>query len=199
MPLFSKTEENNVTILIWELTESIQELEKISSFINTSYFHSDKRKKEFICSRLLLKEYNPNLQISYSENGSPILSNEKFISISHSVNLIIIAISKNNIGVDIQEISDKSKKLFSKFGNAHHTNLSKEKCTLVWGIKESVFKYHKIGNVDYRKDIYIPSFTEKEKGKIEITFKNKLTLSAFYKRINNYYLSYVCNLNDKYL
>lgn len=193
MPLLSKTEENNATILIWELTESIQELEKISSFSNTSHLHSEKRKKEFICSRLLLKEYNSDLQISYTENGSPILSNEEFISISHSANLIVIAVSKKNIGVDIQEISEKPKKLFSKFGNSHHTDLSKEKCTLVWSIKESVFKYHKIGNVDFRNDIYIPSFTEKGKGKLEITFKNKVTLSAFYKRINNYYLSYVCN------
>jgi len=193
MPLLSKTEENNATILIWKLTESIQELEKISSFINTSYVHSEKRKKEFICSRLLLKEYNPNLQISYSENGSPILSNEEFISISHSANLIVITISEKNIGIDIQEITEKPKKLFSKFGNSHHTDLSKEKCTLIWSIKESVFKYHKIGNVDFRKDIYIPSFMEKEKGKLEITFNNKVTLSAFYKRINNYYLSYVCN------
>ncbi len=193
MPLLSKTEENNATILIWELTESIQELEKISSFSNTSHLHSEKRKKEFISSRLLLKEYNSDLQISYTENGSPILSNEEFISISHSANLIVIAVSKKNIGVDIQEISEKPKKLFSKFVNSHHTNLSKEKCTLVWSIKESVFKYHKIGNVDFRKDIYIPSFTEKGKGKLEITFKNKVTLSAFYKRINNYYLSYVCN------
>jgi len=194
MPLLSKTEENNTTILIWKLTESIQELEKISSFSNTSHLHSEKRKKEFICSRLLLKEYNSDLQISYTENGSPILSNEEFISISHSANLIVIAVSKKNIGVDIQEITERPKKLFSKFGNSHHTDLSKEKCTLVWSIKESVFKYHKIGNVDFRKDIYIPSFMEKEKGKLEITFKNKVTLSAFYKRINNYYLSYVCNL-----
>ena len=193
MPLLSKTEENNATILIWELTESIQELEKISSFSNTSHLHSEKRKKEFISSRLLLKEYNSDLQISYTENGSPILSNEEFISISHSANLIVIAVSKKNIGVDIQEISEKPKKLFSKFGNSHHTDLSKEKCTLVWSIKESVFKYHKIGNVDFRNDIYIPSFTEKGKGKLEITFKNKVTLSSFYKRINNYYLSYVCN------
>ena len=193
MPLLSKTEENNATILIWELTESIQELEKISSFSNTSHLHSEKRKKEFICSRLLLKEYNSDLQISYTENGSPILSNEEFISISHSANLIVITVSKKNIGVDVQEITEKPKKLFSKFGNSHHTDLSKEKCTLIWSIKESVFKYHKIGNVDFRKDIYIPSFMEKEKGKLEITFKNKVTLSAFYKRINNYYLSYVCN------
>ena len=193
MPLLSKTEENNATILIWELTESIQELEKISSFSNTSHLHSEKRKKEFISSRLLLKEYNSDLQISYTENGSPILSNEEFISISHSANLIVITVSKKNIGIDIQEITEKPKKLFSKFGNSHHTDLSKEKCTLIWSIKESVFKYHKIGNVDFRKDIYIPSFMEKEKGKLEITFKNKVTLSAFYKRINNYYLSYVCN------
>jgi len=193
MPLLSKTEENNATILIWELTESIQELEKISSFSNTSHLHSEKRKKEFICSRLLLKEYNSDLQISYTENGSPILSNEEFISISHSANLIVITISEKNIGIDIQEITEKPKKLFSKFGNSHHTDLSKEKCTLIWSIKESVFKYHKIGNVDFRKDIYIPSFMEKEKGKLEITFNNKVTLSAFYKRINNYYLSYVCN------
>ena len=98
-----------------------------------------------------------------------------------------------NIGIDIQEITEKPKKLFSKFGNSHHTDLSKEKCTLIWSIKESAFKYHEIGNVDFRKDIYIPSFMEKEKGKLKITFKNKVTLSAFYKRINNYYLSYVCN------
>ena len=84
MPLLSKTEENNDTILIWELTESIQELEKISSFSNTSHLHSEKRKKEFICSRLLLKEYNSDLQISYTENGSPILSNEEFLKYSHT-------------------------------------------------------------------------------------------------------------------
>ena len=191
MPLLSKTEENNATILIWELTESIQELEKISSFSNTSHLHSEKRKKEFICSRLLLKEYNSDLQISYTENGSPILSNEEFISISHSANLIVIAVSKKNIGVDIQEISEKPKKLFSKFGNSHHTNLSKEKCTLVWSIKESVFKYHKIGNVDFKKDIYIPEFTEKGKGILEVRFKTEL-LKANYFKIENQFLVYVC-------
>ena len=191
MPLLSKTEENNATILIWELTESIQELEKISSFSNTSHLHSEKRKKEFISSRLLLKEYNSDLQISYTENGSPILSNEEFISISHSANLIVITVSKKNIGVDVQEITEKPKKLFSKFGYSHHTNLSKEKCTLIWSIKESVFKYHKIGNVDFKKDIYIPEFTEKGKGILEVRFKTEL-LKANYFKIENQFLVYVC-------
>jgi len=69
--------------------------------------------------------------------------------------------------------------------------LSKEKCTLIWSIKESVFKYHKIGNVDFKKDIYIPEFTEKGKGILEVRFKTEL-LKANYFKIENQFLVYVC-------
>ena len=132
-----------------------------------------------------------NLKISYSKFGNPILNNNQFISISHCSNLVCIAIAKEKIGIDLEEISDKTLKLQSKFVNDHHSKLNKEKTTLIWCIKESVFKYHKIGGVDFKKDIYIPKFTETIEGELEVTFKNEL-LKANYFKIENQFLVYIC-------
>ncbi len=159
--------------------------------IKCNILKTEKRKKEFICSRVLLNLYSKNLKISYSKFGNPILNNNQFISISHCSNLVCIAISKEKIGIDLEEISEKTLKLQSKFVNDHHSELNKEKTTLIWCIKESVFKYHKIGGVDFKKDIYIPKFTETIEGELEVTFKNEL-LKANYFKIENQFLVYIC-------
>ena len=88
-------------------------------------------------------------------------------------------------------ISDKSLRLKEKFINSHHTQLNKEKSTLIWSIKEAVFKFHKIGNVDFKKDISVPEFILKENGKMDIRFKNN-TLKSYYFKVKNSYLAYVC-------
>ena len=191
MPLLLKKEENNIFISVWKITESLDELTVLYPNIKSNILKTEKRKKEFICSRVLLNLYSKNLKISYSKFGNPILNNNQFISISHCSNLVCIAISKENIGIDLEEISDKTLKLKSKFVNDHHSKLNKEKTTLIWCIKESVFKYHKIGGVDFKKDIYIPNFTETTKGELEVTFKNEL-LKANYFKIENQFLVYIC-------
>ena len=71
-------------------------------------------------------------------------------------------IAKRN-GIDIQEISKKSLRISSKFINQHIQNLTKEKCTLIWAIKEAVFKWHRKGSVDFKKDIQVPDFNIAEK------------------------------------
>ena len=141
--------------------------------------------------RILLNHFDKNLKISYSENGSPNLNNHQYISISHSGNLICIIISEKEIGIDIEKISDKSLRLKEKFVNPHHTKLNKEKSTLIWCIKEAVFKFHVIGNVDFIKDISVPEFTLKDRGEMDISFKNN-TLKSYYFKVENSYLAYVC-------
>ena len=102
--------------------------------------------------------------------------------------------SKRLVGKTLEGISAydcNDLKLKSKFVNDHHSKLNKEKTTLIWCIKESVFKYHKIGGVDFKKDIYIPNFTETTEGELEVTFKNEF-LKANYFKIENQFLVYIC-------
>jgi phosphopantetheinyl transferase len=191
MPLLLKKEENNNTILVWEISEPLENLISLTSNTDYSHLKSEKKKKEFLACRILLNYYNKDLKISYSENGSPNLSNHQCISVSHSGDLVCIIISDKKIGIDIEQISDKSLRLREKFVNPHHTKLNKEKSTLIWCIKEAIYKFHEIGNVDFKKDIFVPEFILEESGGIDIRFKNN-TLKAYYFKVENFYLSYVC-------
>ena len=191
MPLLLKKEENNNTILVWKISEPLEKLINLTSNTDYSHLKSDKRKKEFLACRILLNYFNKNLKISYSKNGSPNLSNHQYISISHSGDLVCIVISDQKIGIDLEKISEKSLRLKEKFVNPHHTKLNKEKSTLIWCIKEAVFKFHEIRNVDFIKDISVPEFILKENGEIDIRFKNN-TLKSYYFKVGDFYLSYVC-------
>jgi len=192
MGIIKKYTENNYQIAIWDLNESLTELLKLGARFDSSNFKTEKRKKDFLVSRLLLNELEPNQQISYNSNGAPEISNGKHISISHSKNLVAIIISDKKVGLDIEYISEKPLRLSPKFiSDNSHQNLTKEKATLIWCFKEAIFKWHQRGGVDFIKDIIIPSFILEEKGQIKIQFeKNPLILK--YQKINNHYLVYVC-------
>ena len=191
MPLLLKKEENNSIILIWRISESLEDLIKLSNKTDSSHLKNKKRKKEFLACRILLSCFNKNLRISYSKNGSPSLNNHQHISISHSGDLVCIIIAEKEIGIDIQRISEKTLKIKDKFINAHHLKLQKEESTIIWCIKEAVFKFHKSGNLDFKKDIVVPQFIAKDNGEMNINFKKNI-LKSYYFKIGNYYLSYVC-------
>ena len=59
-------------------------------------------------------EISGQSKIFYDSSGSPKID-EKFISISHSKNLVAIILSDKNCAIDVEEISEKSKVLQSKF------------------------------------------------------------------------------------
>ncbi|MDA9808526.1 4'-phosphopantetheinyl transferase superfamily protein [Flavobacteriales bacterium] len=190
MGIIKKYTENNCQIAIWDLNESLAELLKLGARFDSSKFKAEKRKKDFLVSRLLLNELEPNQQISYNSNGAPEISNGKHISISHSKNLVAIIISDKKVGLDIEYISEKPLRLSPKFiTESSQQDLTKEKATLIWCCKEAVFKWHQKGGVNFIKDIIIPEFTVKKI--ITIQFKNK-ELNLNYKKINNHYLVYVC-------
>ena len=192
MGIIRNTTENNCSIAIWDTQETLDELLKLSRPFYLTKFKTEKRKKEFLASRLLVQEISQNTIITYNEFGAPELDNGKYISISHSKEMVAIIISEQQVGMDVEQISEKVLHLSSKFVSEKNLkNLSKEKATLIWCCKEAVFKWHQTGGVDFIKDIIIPEFSVKEKGIITIQFKNK-ELNLNYQKINNHYLVYVC-------
>jgi len=192
MGIISNTNTPNYTIAIWEITETLEELLQLSNTISAADFNTKKRKKEWIASRLLLNEINPNYSISYNEFGAPELNNGSYISISHSKGLVAIIISQQQVGLDIEEISEKSLRVSSKFISENNLkNLNKEKATLIWCCKEAIYKWHQKGEVDFIADIKLHPFENMEKGEISAKFRD-IQLILHYQKIHNHYLVYVC-------
>tara|TARA_B100000315_G_C14408712_1_gene509953 strand:+ start:114 stop:695 length:582 start_codon:yes stop_codon:yes gene_type:complete len=185
-------ESQNTTIGVWEITESLKELQSLLPYENVKNLTSEKRKLEWFATRALLKNLNKSVRISYNNFGVPLLSNGKYISITHSKGLVAVIISNKKVGIDIEEISDKAIRLSSKFISKDNLkNLTDKKATLMWGVKETVYKWYQKGEIDFIKDIKIDSFKLKKKGTI-LTFFKQERLNLNYIKINNHYLVYVC-------
>ena len=192
MPIINKIESEKITILVWEITETLEEIMALGGGINISNYTSKKRKKEHLASRLLVNEIYPTKTIIYNEFGAPELNNGKHISISHSKELVAVIISDTKSGLDIEQISEKPLSIASKFVSEKNLiNLNKEKATLIWCLKEAIYKWHQKGGVDFIKDIIIPEFFAKKNGKVTAYFRRK-KLNLNYLKIHNHYLVYVC-------
>ena len=193
MPITYKIEKEEVSILVWEITETLDELLDLYGNINTSNYTSEKRKKEHLISRLMVNKICKNGAIIYNEFGAPELDNAKHLSISHSNELVTIIISNKKTGLDIEKISEKALRTASKFvAEKNLILLNKEKATLIWCIKEAIYKWDQKGGIDFIKDIIIADFFAKEHGNVTAYFREK-ELNLNYLKINNHYLVYVCN------
>ena len=193
MPIIHKIAEDGITILVWKITESLDIIQSLSTRDKAGNHTSEKRKKEQLTSRLLLNKILPNKTIIYNKFGAPELDNGKYISISHSKQLVAVIVSVKKTGIDIEKISEKTLRLSTKFVSEKNLiRLSKEKSTLIWCIKEAIYKWHQEGGVDFIKDIIIPEFTATEHGSVTVFF-NKKELILNYLKINDHYLVYVCN------
>ena len=193
MPITHKIERKEMIILVWEITETLDELLLLDSNENTSNYTPEKRKKEHLISRLMVNKVCENETIIYTEFGAPKINNGKHLSISHSNELVAVVISDKKSGIDIEKISEKAFRIASKFiSEKNLIKLNKEKATLIWCIKEAVYKWHQKGGVDFIKDIIIPELSREENGKVTVYFRGKeLNLNCL--KINNHYLVYVCN------
>jgi len=193
MPIINKIESEKITILVWEITETLEEIIALGEGINISNYTSKKRKKEHLASRLLVNEICPTKTIIYNEFGAPELNNGKHISISHSKELVAVILSDKKTGLDIEQISEKSLRIASKFVSARNLiKLNKVKATLIWCLKEAIYKWHQKGGIDFIKDIIIPEFFAKKYGQVTAYFRGK-KLNLNYLKINNHYLVYVCS------
>lgn len=171
MPLlFNKEIENEIHFLIWELTESLDELlsvSQLSSDDKETYSEISHLQKqiEFLAGRLAIKKLCEIENISFEgiikdENGKPFLKNSEFeMSISHTINYIGVIMKKNSaIGIDIEKPRTQLLKivprLFSPIEVAFIDN-EIEKATLYWSAKEALYKLYGKRKVDFRENLFL--------------------------------------------
>lgn len=182
--------ENNCQFGLWKTVETIEELEAILPSYYIKNVSNEKRKKEILVVRILLQQMIPKAILTYDLNGAPKINSNKQISISHSHGWVAIGISEKRIGLDLEKISGKALRIAQKFSLDYFS--SADIATLHWCCKEAIYKWHQLGNIDFKDDIHILPFALATEGKIQATFrKSKIVL--YYKRINSFFLVYVCN------
>ncbi|MFD2916700.1 4'-phosphopantetheinyl transferase family protein [Psychroserpens luteus] len=171
MPLYKTIQPNSqTTVKIWKITESYDELIKPldlkpNSLERVLGMKSELHQRGFLSVRHLLREFGYTDQdLYYDENGKPHLKDDKYISITHSFTFSGVIISSSEIGIDIEKQRDKIAIIAKKFVDYEFKYLSKtdedyiKKLTVIWGIKESLYKLFATPGMLFREHFLVIPF-----------------------------------------
>ena len=171
MPLYkSFSKGTQISVKIWKITETLGELKKGVSLEPRSLkrllkMKSEVHQKGFLSVRHLLLEFGyKDMDLQYDRNGKPYLEDKSFVSISHSHQFAVIAVSTNFIGVDIEKQKPKIKDIARKFIGyekkyLHEKSVNYEnKLTAIWCIKESLYKLFGIPGKSFKEHFFVIPF-----------------------------------------
>ena len=173
MPLYKTIQHNsNTQILIWNITESFEQLNQEVQLneknqLRLNGMKSEMHQRAFLSIRklLALAGYS-DFDLYYDEFGKPHLINEKHISITHSHHFSAIILSTEAVGVDIEMQRDTILKIAHKFVNDEELErLQKtdtydyiKKLTVKWGAKEAIFKIRNEKGISFKDHIQVAPF-----------------------------------------
>lgn len=203
MPIVEKINTKVGLLGIWKLSESATDLISEFNFSNKEEEEFcknkvDKRKVEYLATRLLLQDLlNEKPEIQYHESGKPVLLNSVLnISISHSANFLVVLLSKNKIGIDVENtqrnidkianrfLHEKELKHLQELENSHSAKI------LYWSAKEAIFKCTNKQYIQFNEQIFIPEFEIKSEGH----FSGTLTSNNIVTNYSLWYFFYENNV-----
>jgi phosphopantetheinyl transferase len=172
MPLYKKFNTSNASqVLIWQITESFEDLFdevvlKDISLVRLNNMKALSHQKGFLSIRKLLQEIGySDEDLFYDETGKPNLLDGKYISITHSFEFSAIIVSEQVSGIDLEMQREKIIKIAEKFMDTEFDFLPKEKeqdfiqkSTVIWGVKEAVFKIENEVGISFKDHISVFPF-----------------------------------------
>lgn len=204
---------NNTKVYLWKITEDLQFFRdnvklKDATKERLEGMKSESHQKGFLAVRMLLQQNDySDFDLFYDEFGKPHLKpqgcsiKDLEISISHSHQFSALAISDKKVGLDIEILKEKTLKIAPRFMEVSHLeNLSAEekikKATVVWGIKESIFKIKNEAGISFPNHIFEDDFTfEDKKATAILKFNNKEeTFNIQFDSVEDYI--FVCAFED---
>ncbi len=207
---FSRIVGTTTEILLWKITESLAELssEVTLNPKNQQRFNgmkSELHQRAFLSVRKLLqlKGYT-DFDLEYDQFGKPHLKDGKHISISHSHEYATIIISDEITGIDIELQRDKIIRIADKFVEPEWEFLDKEsqeyirKLTVIWGVKESIFKIRNEAGISFKDHIHVHPFEIKDQSGIaDLHFQNSVFQFKYhFIEIDNFTLVYAFQQNQ---
>ena len=186
----------NTHIYVWKMTSSYEDqiknpLLNSAELISAKELKNEKRKKEFLSSRIALKNiFNKELELKHHKSGKPFIKEAKHLSISHSSDFLAVAFGEENIGIDIEKPQNRMVKRIPKIlSEIEFMEFKKEPsidlaCKL-WGAKEAILKYVGDKNLNYKDDIKVENI------QLGIATYFKMNFNVEFDKIENMILTYV--------
>ena len=212
MPLNQKISvDTNSVVLVWKISESFNDLFRAVSLKDNSLarlegMKSESHQKGFLAVRMLLQEAGyTDFDLYYDEFGKPHLTDGKNISISHSFDFSVIMLSDKNVGIDLELRRNLIKKIARKFAQEPFVyeceNNSEEyisKLTVIWGVKEAVFKVRNEVGISFKDHIFVSPF---EMSHLKTTallnfMDTKQDFEVHFTEIENYTLVWLWEMNE---
>ena len=171
MPIYKTLHPSpKTTVKIWKITESYQELMtpldlKPNSLERVLGMKSELHQRGFLSVRHLLRDFGYTDQdLYYDSNGKPHLKDGKHISITHSFTFSGVIISDFEVGIDIEMQRAKIAIIARKFIDFEFNYLYEgdndyvRKLTVIWGIKESLYKLFATPGMLFREHFLVIPF-----------------------------------------
>ena len=187
---------HNTHICVWKMTSSCEDLIKSpllnsAELISAKALKNEKRKKEFLSSRIALKKiFTKELELNYHKSGKPFIKESKHLSISHSSTFLALAYGDENIGIDIEKPQNRMVKLIPKILSEIECIEFEKKPAMdlackLWGAKEAILKYVGNKNLKYKEDIKVENI------ELGVAKYLKMNFKVEFEKIENMILTYV--------
>ena len=183
-----KTLENKAEISVWKITETEEELLRLSSVPSDeleeiSIIRNAELRKQRLALRALLNEvFEEKVYLSHHDNGKPFLENcITNISITHTNKYVaIITHQEEDLGIDMESMDRDFTAVREKaLSDDERDDLDDdeenggEQLALYWCAKEAIFKRMSQNKVDFASQIRVRRFNPKDEGELEATFIHK--------------------------
>ncbi|UMY66059.1 MULTISPECIES: 4'-phosphopantetheinyl transferase superfamily protein [unclassified Flavobacterium] len=172
MPLYTTlTVDDHARLYVWKITESYDELAtgmrlKPASEARLSGMKSEQHRRGFLSVRALLHAAGySDFDLYYDASGKPHLLDGRYISISHSFGFSAIIVSDRLTGIDLELRRDKIRLIDYKFAEHEMKYLNPEyhddyiaRLTVIWGVKEAIFKIRNEPGISFKDHIFVLPF-----------------------------------------
>ena len=191
MPQYFLKHNTPAQLYIWHITESREQLKSLLPYekrVEAEKYASVTHQKQYLAKQILLQQNALDKQLRYLSSGKPVLNDGQYISISHSDNFVVVAVSSQPVGIDIEQPKPKLINISSRFKHPvdRLPALTGETVPLqyLWTAKESIYKLAGISGLNFKNDIRLLSYDQsytsgtallKNRQKIQLFF-NKLEL-----------------------
>ena len=178
--------DNKAEIAVWHVTETEEELIKLSSvptdeMEEISLFRNENHRRQKLAVRALLNEvFEEKMYLNHHDNGKPYLENcVTNISITHTDKYVAIIISdEDELGIDIESLDRnfavvEQKALSEDEIDDLDDEKKNEQLAIYWCAKEAIFKRMSQNRVNYAEQIEVEKFNLKKEGELEATFIHK--------------------------
>ncbi|TRX38964.1 4'-phosphopantetheinyl transferase family protein [Flavobacterium restrictum] len=206
MPLYKTIHPNSSTqILVWHITESFSDLVQDvilneNSRARLQSMKSQMQQRAFLSVRKVLQQAGyKDFDLYYDAFGKPHLQDGKYISITHSHEFSAVIISDQSAGIDMELQREKISRIANKFCNTEWEYLTPQnkgeyiqKLTVIWGVKEAVFKIKNQKGISFKNHIQVHPFELETKTALAtLTTANfKQQFAIFFEPIDDFTLVY---------